>query len=499
MSIDDLNVALLIGAAIVLVAVIAVRLSVGAGLPSLLVYLGIGALLGGTGFITFDDAPTAQSLGIAALVVILAEGGLTTRWQTARPVLPIAVSLSTVGVGVSVLVVAAIAHVFFDMSWQLALLCGAILSSTDAAAVFSTLRRVPLRKRLVGTLEAESGISDAPVIILVMLLSSPKAGQSILVVAALILYELVLGAVVGVAVGWLGAQVLRRAALPASGLYPIAVMTFAVLAYSGAAVAHASGFLAVYLASLVLGNADIPHRAVTRGFAEATAWIAQIGLFVMLGLLVVPMSGVVDVLAPALGIGLGLLLVARPLSVVLATSPFGLPLREQGFLAWAGLRGAVPIVVALFPVVDGVEGSRRLLDIVFVLVVVFTLVQGPTLPVVARWLGVGDTGAPRELSVEAAPLDRLASDLLQVRIPPHSRLHGVEIAELRLPPGAVVALIVRDAAPVPPTATTALRNGDDVLVVVPRRARDEVEARLRSISRAGRLAGWLTRTPDDRR
>lgn len=493
MTVPDLNVALLIGAAILLVAVIAVRLSTGAGLPSLLVYLGIGALFGGTGLIQFNDTDLAQVLGISALVVILAEGGLTTRWSKIRPILPVATSLATVGVAISVAVVAVVAHAVFDMQWQLAVLCGGVLSSTDAAAVFSTLRRVSLKPSLAGTLEAESGINDAPVIILVMLLSDPGADKSVTAIVALLVYEIIGGAVIGLAVGWVGSFVLRRAALPASGLYPIAVMTFAVLAYAGGAVVHASGFLAVFLAGLVLGNADVPHRGVSRGFAEALAWLAQIGLFVMLGLLVVPIRDLAHTLLPALVIGLALLLVARPLSVVLSTSPFRVPLREQAFLAWGGLRGAVPIVIAIIPVVAGVEDAGRLLNIVFVLVVVFTLVQSPTLPAVARRLRVESTQDSRELTVEAAPLDRVRADLLQVTIPRGSRLHGVEIAELRLPAGASVALIVRGETSSVPTPTTALRRGDEVLVVVSRKARAETERRLASVSSYGRLAGWISR------
>lgn len=493
MDIGDLNTALLVGASVLLVAVVAVRFSVGAGLPSLLVYLGIGAFLGATGLVTFNDLEVAQVLGIAGLVLILAEGGLTTRWESVRPVMPLALSLATVGVAVSVAVVAFVAHEVFDMPWQLAVLSGAVLSSTDAAAVFSTLRRVPLQPRLAGTLEAESGLNDAPVIIIVMLAISADTSRSLLLTAGVLVYQLLIGGVFGFVVGWIGAQVLRRAALPASGLYPIAVMTFAVLAYAGAAVIQTSGFLAVYIAGLVLGNADIPHRPVTRGFAEAVAWVAQIGLFVVLGLLVSPIRGITGTLLPALVIGLALLLVARPLSILIAAAPFRLPFREQAFLSWAGLRGAVPIVLAIFPAVAGVEGSRRLLDVVFVLVVVFTLLQGPTLPYVAKLLRVGGSGELRELSVEAAPLDRLRADLLQVHVPARSKLHGVEVAELRLPAGASVALIVRGNAALVPSPTTALRRGDEILVVVPRRSRAQVEARLHSVSRYGRLAGWLSR------
>ena len=493
MGVDELNLALLIGAGVLLIAVVAVRLSTGAGLPSLLVYLGLGAVLGGTGLITFNDLQLAQVLGISALVVILAEGGLTTSWRSIRPVLPLAASLATLGVAVSVAVVAVVAHLVFDMPWQLAVLCGGVLSSTDAAAVFSTLRRVSLKPSLTGTLEAESGINDAPVIILVMLLSSPDAHHSVPAVIGLLLYEIVAGAAIGLGVGWLGVTVLRRAALPSSGLYPVAVLTFAVLSYAGGAVLHASGFLAVYLAALVLGNSDVPHRPVSRGFAEALAWLAQIGLFVMLGLLVVPIQRLTDTLLPALVIGLALLLVARPLSVLVSATPFRVPLREQAFLAWGGLRGAVPIVIAIIPAVALVDGSRRLLDVVFVLVVVFTLVQSPTLPYVARLLKVDSDVGPRELSVEAAPLERVGADLLQLTIPRGSRLHGVEIAELRLPPGASVALIVRGGASTVPGATTALQHGDDVLVVVPRRVRAETELRLARVSSYGRLAGWLSR------
>lgn len=493
MSIDQLNLALLVGGAVLLVAVVAVRVSSRAGLPSLLLYLGIGALLGGSGLIDFNDLEIAQSVGITALVVILAEGGLTTRWSVVRTQMTTALSLATIGVGVSVTLVALFAHFALGLPWQVAVLAGAILSSTDAAAIFSTLRRVPIRPRLAGTLEAESGMNDAPVIILILIVSDPGGHSSLVGALGAIAFELVVGAAVGVLAGVGGAWVLRRAALPSSGLYPLAVMTMALLAYAGAASLHASGFLAVYLAGLVLGNSDLPHQSVTRGFVEALAWLAQIGLFVVLGLLVFPITDLVGTLWPALAIGGVLTFVARPLSVLAATAPFRMPWREQVFLSWAGLRGAVPIVFALLPAVAGVEGSRRLLDVVFVLVVLYTLVQSPTLPLAARVLGVAGFASSRELAVEAAPLDRVGADLLQIQIPPRSRLHGVEIAELRLPTGALVALVVRADRTFVPSATTALRVADEVLVVVPHHSRLEVEARLQAVSEHGRLARWLGR------
>jgi cell volume regulation protein A len=480
---DRLDVLLLVGAVVLLVGIAAVRLSVGTGLPSLLLYLGLGLVLGENAIgLHFDDAGLAQALGYAALVVILAEGGLTTSWRTIRPAVPAAAALATVGVAVSVVVTAAAARLLLDLDWRAALLLGAVLAPTDSAAVFSVLRRVPLPPRLAGLLEAESGFNDAPVVILVVALAgtSTPTWYGLL---GLLAYELVAGAVVGVAVGWLGAWGVRRIALPASGLYPIAVLALCVTAYGAAAVAHASGFLAVYLAALVLGNSRLPHRPATRGFAEGSAWLAQIGLFVMLGLLATPAELGSPVL-PALGIGLALLLVARPLAVLMSTLASRTPWRERAFLSWAGLRGAVPVVLAT------VTRDRDVFNVVFVLVVVFTVVQGPTLPWVARRLRLIASTEAQELDIESSPLTRLDADLLHVSVPHGSRLAGVEIFELRLPVGAAVTLVVRDGAAFVPTLTTGLRPHDELIVVATGSVRDEVEHRLRAVARSGRLAGW---------
>jgi len=480
----------LAGAGVVLLGVLAVRVSSRIGLPSLLLYLGIGTAIGEAGLgLHFDDAALSQTLGLAALVVILTEGGLTTRWSAVRPAVPLAVVLSTLGVAVSIGVTAAVTVVLLDAGWRTGLLLGAIVSSTDAAAVFSTLRALGLRPRLTATLEMESGFNDAPVVILVTLLSSQAAGSP-LAVAGLVTYELVAGAAIGTGVGFAAAWVLRRSALPAAGLYPLSVLAVAVGAYALSAVAQASGFLAAYLAGLVLGNVPLPHRRATLGFVEGLAWLAQIGLFVLLGLLVSPQR-LPAALLPALGIGAALLLLARPLSVLASAVWFRVPWREQVFVSWSGLRGAVPIVLATIPLTAGVPGAGRLFDIVFVLVVVFTLVQGTTLPWLARLLGLASGSEPRDVEVDSAPLDDLHADLLQVRIPDRSRLHGVLLRELRLPEGAALSLVVRDGHGFVPGPDTRLRRGDQLLVVAASRAREGVERRLRAVSRAGRLAAWL--------
>ncbi|MGH3330421.1 MAG: potassium/proton antiporter [Nocardioidaceae bacterium] len=487
-----MDTVLLIGAVVMLAAILAVRVSVGAGLPSLLVYLAMGVLLGEAGLgIDFEDAGVAHALGFAALVLILAEGGLTTHWEEIRPAMRMGVLLATVGVAVSVTIVAVGAHYLFDLDWQTAVLLGAVTSSTDAAAVFSVLRRVPLPRRLTGVLEAESGLNDAPTVLLVTLVSTGAALEhGVLGFVGIVVYELVLGVLGGLAVGYGGAWVMRRVALPASGLYPVAVLALTVLAYAGMSALHASGFAAVYVAALVLGNAELPHRAATRSFSEGFAWLAQIGLFVMLGLLLSPDRISLEHIVVAVLTGLLLTYVARPVSVVVCALGQKIPWREQVFISWAGLRGAVPIVLTTIPLAEGVSRSEELFDIVFVMVVIYTVLTGPTLPWAAKVLRVARRGEPRDLDVEAAPLERIAADLLQVSITRKSRLHGVEVGELRLPVGASVSLVVRDGHTRVPDDRTVLRQGDDLLVVTPRKLREETEERLRAVSRSGRLAKW---------
>ncbi|MFJ9646689.1 potassium/proton antiporter [Streptomyces sp. NPDC004244] len=493
MTVHTLNELLLVCSLVLLVAVAAVRLSSRSGLPSLLIYLGIGIAIGrdGIGHVVFSNAALTQVIGYAALVVILAEGGLGTKWKQIRPALPAAAALSLVGVAISVGVTAAGAYYLVGLDWRQSLLIGAVVSSTDAAAVFSVLRKIPLPARVTGVLEAESGFNDAPVVILVVAFSTIGPIEPWYLLIGKIALELAIGAATGLAVGFLGAYGLRHVALPASGLYPIAVMAIAVTAYAAGALAHGSGFLAVYLASVVLGNAKLPHWPATRGFADGLGWIAQIGMFVLLGLLVTPHDLAED-FWPAVVIGLVLTMVARPLSVFVSLVPFRISAAEKTLMAWAGLRGAVPIILATIPMVTGIEGSDHIFNIVFVLVVVYTLVQGPTLPWLARKLNLGrsdETAA--DLGIESAPLEKLRGHLLSFAVPEASRMHGVEVSELRLPPGASVTLVVRDGKSFVPLPATVLRRGDELLVVATDPVRDAAEARLRAVARGGKLAGWL--------
>jgi cell volume regulation protein A len=493
----EVTVALAVGALVVLVAAVALRLADRLGLPSLLLYLALGVALGENGLgVQFEDYSLTQTLGVAALVVILAEGGLTTRWGDVRRALGPGLALSTVGVLVSIATTAAIAVWLLDLSWGFALLLGAVVSSTDAAAVFATLRRLPLPRRMAAALEVESGLNDAPAVLLVIVLADRLTGGPEVawwITGLVIVAELAGGACVGLAIGFLGAELLRRSALPLSGFYPLATLALCVLAFSSASLLHTSGFVAVYLCGLVLGNAPLPHRSATIGFAEGMASLAQIGLFVLLGLLVSP-SRLSDAVGPALVIGGALLLVARPLSVALSLVWFRIPWPQQVFISWAGLRGAVPIVLATFPLTAQVPGAAFVFDTVFVLVVVFTVVQGWSLPWVARRLGIATPLAPRDVHVESAPLEQLDADLMQMTVPHGSRLHGVYLPELRLPEDAAVVLIVRQGRSFVPDDTTRLMRGDQALLVSARRSRSEAERRLRAVSRAGRLASWRGET-----
>lgn len=495
---------MLIVAVTILAAVSGVRVATRIGMPGMLFYLGLGLLLGEDAIgIPFNDAQLATNLGYIALVIILAEGGLTTRPSTVRPVMLPAVALATVGVAASILLVA------WPLAWvahvdgRTAVLIGAVLAPTDAAAVFTVARGMRLPGRLQTLLEAESGLNDAPVVVLVVLLATTAgSGMSPWMVPVIVAAELIVGSLIGVSVG-LGARwLLPRLALPAVGLYPVAVIALLLLAYGLASVLHTSGFAAVYVSALILAASRLPHRRSVLGFVEGLAWAVQIGMFVMLGLLAVP-SRLGGVMGIALLAGALLLVLARPLSVLLTLWPFTGPnrltaatgtspiqWRWTAFAAWGGLRGAVPIIFATIPLAQmGTEG-QLIFDVTLVLVILLTLVQAPTMPVFARRLGLVSTSQVGELSVEAAPLDTMNAALLNFDVPDGSLLAGTYVGEMPLPSGAVVSLVIRQGQSIVPDRHTRLRVGDRLLVVVTEGARAGTERALYEVSRAGRLAGW---------
>lgn len=493
MSLEALATATLIGALIVLVSVVGVRLAGRLGVPGLLLYLVLGLLLG-TLFpgLHMNNPELATVLGYAALILILAQGGLTTRVEDLRPVLWPAITLASVGVAVSIAVVALPLIWWFDVAPQTAIIIGAVLAATDAAAVFSVMRRMRLSTRVRTLLEGEAGFNDAPVVVLVIVVSSGSFGEMPWwQVPLIVVAELIGGAVVGAAVGFAGRWLLPRLALPAVGLYPIAALALLVGAYGLASVAHTSGFLAVYIAAVIIGSAArLPHRRSIIGFADGLAWIAEIGLFFMLGAL-----ATVSTLPAAIPLALlvsGLILfLARPLASIVSLVPFRESRSTVAFVSIAGLRGAVPIVFAAIPLGLGVPGAQLMFDVTLIVTLILMLVQVPVIRMAGVRLGVVSTGEAVELELESAPLDGMNAQVLGVEVPMESGLVGTFVTEIGLPEGAVISLIVRGDAPLVPDRNTRIRGGDRIVIVTTEEARRGAEERMRAVAQRGRLASWV--------
>jgi cell volume regulation protein A len=365
---------------------VAVRLRV----PALLLFLGIGMAIGsdGTGWIDFDDYELARTVGVIALGLILFEGGLASGFDEIRPVLRPALSLAFVGTLVTALIAGLAATWLFDLSLLEGLLLGSILASTDVAAIFSVLRGSSLDRRLARTLEGESGMNDPVAVLLVIGFIDwiQEPGYGVVDMLGLFAAQLAIGAVVGLAVGRLAVEGFRRERLASTGLYPVASLTAAALAFGAADALHGSGFLAVYLTGLTLGSVPLPARETVAAFHDGLAWVAQIGMFFVLGLLVFPgQLGGVAVKGTVLAFVL--VLVARPVAAFAATAYERFRPAERLTLGWAGLRGAVPVVLATFPVIDGVPRSLEFFNIVFFAVLLSTLLQGSTFEPLAGRLG----------------------------------------------------------------------------------------------------------------
>ncbi len=448
-------------------------------IPGLLLFLGLGMLAGseGIGGIEFTDAELARTLGTIALVLILFEGGLTAGWPEIRPVLGTAASLATVGTVVTAAIAGFAAKWIFDLSLLEGMLVGAAVAATDSAAIFAVLRRSTLKKRLARSLEGESGMNDPVALLLVIGFIDwiQEPGYGLADMAVLLVLKLAIGAAIGVAVGRLSVEGLRRVRLPTDGIYPVATIAIAALSFGIAEVAHGSGFLAVYLTALALGGSNIPARRTVVAFHEGVGWVAQIGLFVMLGLLVFP-STLGDVAIEGLALSAALILVARPLAAFASTLLSPLNLRERAMLGWAGLRGAAPIWLATFPVVAGVGAGQELFSIVFFVVVTSTLIQGASFEPLATRLGLttDEPALPRRL-LESGRIRRMGGDVVSYRLRHGAAAAGHVVRELGLPRDALVNVIVRDGRAIPPRGSTELREGDELHILVRGELRDQVE------------------------
>jgi cell volume regulation protein A len=458
----------------VFVALVAAR----AGLPVLVAFLGLGMLLGsdGPGGIAFDDAELARRVGIIGLSLILYEGGLQTSWRRLREVAVTALALSTVGVVVSAVVTGLAARALFDLSWLEAILLGAVVSSTDAAAVFATLRFTQIRRRLARTLEAESGGNDPMAIALTVGLISwiehPESSSAAELVG-LVARQLSLGFVVGVALGVVATRIFARIPQSIAAFVPVASIATAALAFGAADAIGGSGFLAVYLVGLAVGSTPSRYRRQLVAFHEGIAFVAQVTLFVVLGLLVFP-SELRKVALSGLALAALLALVARPAAVWTSTAFSGFSQRERVLLGWAGLRGAAPIVVATFVLSSDVSHRETIFNAVFFVVVVSSLAQGTTLEPVARRLGlVYPSPPPEQAPIEVGERSQL--DLIEFPVAADHAVNGSAVRELGLPRNALIAVIHRDGDAIPPRGSTVVRQGDRLFILVPHKERADVE------------------------
>ncbi|MFL5899271.1 MAG: potassium/proton antiporter [Solirubrobacterales bacterium] len=482
MGAHDAHLILIAGALLaagIIGALVADRMRV----PGLLLFLGLGMLAGseGIGGIHFDNAELARTLGTIALVLIIFEGGLTAGWSEIRPVLGTAASLGTIGTAVTAVIAGIAAKLLFGLSTLEGMLVGAAIAATDSAAIFAVLRRSTLEKRLARSLEGESGMNDPVALLLVIGFIEwiQQPGYGIADMAGLLVLKLGLGAVIGVALGRLAVAALDRVRLPGDGIYPVATIAIAGLAYGLSEVAHGSGFLAVYLTALALGSARIPARRTVVAFHQGLGWVAQISLFILLGLLVFP-SSLDEVALEALALSAVLILLARPVAALLATLFAPLNMKERLMLGWAGLRGATPIWLATFPVVAGIGAGEELFAIVFFVVVSSTLVQGASFEPLAKRLGLttDEPALPRRL-LESGRIRRMGGDVVAYRLPPGAAAHGHPVRDLDLPREALVNVIVRDGDAIPPRGSTELREGDELHILVRSELRDEVEGMTR--------------------
>jgi cell volume regulation protein A len=438
--------------------------------PAGLIFLAIGMLAGseGLGGIAFDDYDLAFRIGSAALALILFDGGLNTPIETFRKSLAPAGLLATIGVVGTMVIVAVVAN-RLGLPWSASFLLGAIVSSTDAAAVFAVLRSsgIQLKHRVGGTLEVESGINDPVAVILTTLLTRQLLGERVSVWLATlnVLREIAIGAAIGVAIGGGARWLLKRTRLPASGLYSVMTLATALLAFSLPTLLHGSGFLGVYVAALALGAGRVPYGTALRRIHDSLAWLGQVVMFLVLGMLVYP-SQLVEAAWIGTIVGLALTFVARPVMVALCLMPLRFPRNDVLYVGWVGLRGAVPIILATFPVLAGAPGAARLFNIVFFIVVLNAFLPGTTVPWLTRRLELESQEPPPPdavLTIES--FERLDGELLSYYVDEALAVAGMMLHELPFPDGAAVTMIVRGRELIAPKGDTRLEVGDHAYVL----------------------------------
>ncbi|HEY9114714.1 MAG TPA: potassium/proton antiporter [Bacteroidales bacterium] len=468
LTIDNI---LLIGSILLLISIFASKTSFRFGVPVLIFFLIVGMLAGseGLGGIQFDNPKIAQFIGVVALNFILFSGGLETSWKSTKPVVWLGLSLSTLGVLITAVSVGFFVWLLTDFSIYEGLLLGAIVSSTDAAAVFSILRskNIALKKDLRPLLELESGSNDPMAYFLTIAFLGLVVNQEhgLISILPLFLKQIAIGALLGYLFGRLGELVINKIKLEVEGLYPVLVIALMFLTFSATDYIGGNGFLAIYLSAVYLGNQELIHKkSIIKAF-DGFAWLMQIVLFLTLGLLVFP-TQIIPVIGIGLIISVFLIIVARPLSVFISLSFFKMKNRSRWFISWVGLRGAVPIVFATFPLLAGIDKAQMIFNIVFFISVTSVLIQGTTLGVFANWMHVA---LPNKVKLKS-PVDivleeGIKSELVEIILPDNCQAAGKRIVQLNFPKNAHISMIQRDGKYITPSGSTVLEPNDKLLVL----------------------------------
>lgn len=462
---------ILISSILLIASIIANKTSYKLGIPTLIFFLLVGMLAGseGIGKIYFDDPHTAQLLGVVALNFILFSGGMDTKWESVKPIIWRGISLSTLGVLLTATIVGIFAYLVADFTLLEGLLLGSIVSATDAAAVFSILRsrNVGLKGSLRPTLELESGSNDPLSYILTISLTYLVANgnASIIKLVLHFLQEMSIGALAGYALGKSMTFIINKIKLDTEGLYPVLVMAMIFFTFSFTDVIGGNGFLAVYLSAMVLGNSNFLHKKSLIRFYDGQAWLMQIVMFLTLGLLVFP-SRILPVIGLGLLISAVLIFLARPVAVFISLSFFKIKTRDKLFISWVGLRGAVPIVFATYPLIAGVEKADMIFNLVFFISVTSVLIQGTTLPIVAKWLKVVvPKNVKRKTTLDYELSDTIKSELIEIVLPGNSKAIGNRIVKLSFPKTAMIILLSRNGKYFQPDGSTVFEEGDKLLVL----------------------------------
>lgn len=457
---------------LLLAGVAATKLSSRVGVPALVLFIAVGMILGGdiTGLLPFDDARIAQFVGTAALVIILFEGGLQTDWRELRQALWPSVSLATIGVVLTAVLTGFVALTLRELDVLTAMLLASIIGSTDAAAVFAVIGRLQVRRRMKVTVESESAMNDPMAVLLTVFLirwimaGPPSAGEAVV----FLVWQMGFGLAAGIGSGWLAVRALRRLRYEASGLYPIFVIAMAFVSWAVTTALNGSGFVAVFVLGVFLGHHELPYKNSIIRFNAGIAWLGQIVMFTMLGLLVNP-SQLPYVAGAGLLIAAAQMFVTRPIAVWLSTLGMRYPLREKVWIAWGGLRGAVPIVLATYPLMAGVPHSDLIFNVVFFVVLLSALLQGGTIKALAVRLGlVEGVAPPQTVKLELLAMEELEVDMVGVSLPDGARAVGSRLADCDLPESMTVSAILRDGKIVTPRGMTRLQAGDYLFVLAPK-------------------------------